>query len=222
MRPWAELLAGARAHRRLRRHRLNMDAAEPPPALPAGTQPADDRRLPPQNLDAEMAVLGAVLLREEAVDACIDMGLGPEDFYKAAHEHLYAALRDMRRTGEPIDPITLTAALKRAGRENVCGVAYLSELQSCVATAENIAHWARLVLDASLRRQIMLAVEGVREAALDEQEAPAQLVARVLGVGEKFARLLREPAAKGKRAALKACGVCGRKPHVGACKRGER
>ena len=136
----------------------------------------------PQNLEAEQAVLGGVLLRASALNECIDLPLAPEDFFKPAHEGLYRAMVALADSGRPIDTVTLLAELRRAGRENSTGgLAYLSELQARVPTAENIGYWARLVAEASQMRSLILAVSQVQESAnawtgdvqqfLDESEA---------------------------------------------------
>src|SRR5918911_135962 len=72
---------------------------------------------PPQNLEAEQSVLGAVLLSDTALPALIiDERLRPEDFYREAHGRIYAAMLDLHTLGEPVDALTLVEHLKQTGR----------------------------------------------------------------------------------------------------------
>ena len=73
---------------------------------------------PPQNLEAEQSVLGAVLLSDTALPALIiDERLNPEDFYREAHGRIYQAMLDLHSVGEPVDALTLVEHLKQAGVE---------------------------------------------------------------------------------------------------------
>ena len=84
---------------------------------------------PPQNLEAEQSVLGAVLLSDTALPALIiDERLNPEDFYREAHGRIYQAMLDLHSVGEPVDALTLVEHLKQAGDlENVGGRAASQE-----------------------------------------------------------------------------------------------
>src|SRR3954470_22168315 len=77
---------------------------------------------PPQNLEAEQSVLGAVLLSDTALPALIiDERLRPEDFYREAHGHIYQAMLDLNVMGEPVDALTLVEHLKQSGRLEAVG-----------------------------------------------------------------------------------------------------
>ena len=87
-------------------------------------RPADDpgsggsgfERIPPQDLEAEQSVLGAVLLSDTALPALIiDERLQPEDFYRETHGRIYQAMLDLHSHGEPVDALTLVEHLKQAG-----------------------------------------------------------------------------------------------------------
>ena len=96
-------------------------------------------RLPPQNLEGEMSVLGGVLLENEALNKALEI-LRPEDFYRESHRKIFNALLDLSDKGEPADLVTLTATLKEKGElDAVGGSAYLSTLVDYVPTAANIA-----------------------------------------------------------------------------------
>ena len=93
-----------------------------------------EHRLPPQNLEAEMSVLGGILLENEALHRALET-LRPDDFYRDAHRKIFDALVILSDRNEPADLVTLTAALKERGHfEAVGGSAYLTTLVTYVPT----------------------------------------------------------------------------------------
>lgn len=111
---------------------------------------------PPQNLEAEMSVLGGVLLRSDAISHVLSLALEPEDFFLPAHQDVFRGMKALFERDQPIDPVTLEAELRRQdtlGR--VGGLAYLGELQARTPTAENVQHYARLVREAATLRQLI-------------------------------------------------------------------
>lgn len=128
-------------------------------------------RIPPQNLEAEQAVLGAVLLQAEALITAMER-VQNEDFYSVAHQQIFAAMVELGENNEPIDLITLTAYLQdRQELENIGGVSYLARLASSVPTAANVDYYAQIVEEkAMLRRLIRTATEivGNGYAAADD------------------------------------------------------
>jgi len=111
-------------------------------------------RVQPHNEDAERSVLGGVLLRSDALTAVSD--ITPEDFYVPAHQDVYRAMLALFEHGRPIDLVTLEEELARQGKlDRAGGVSYLAELQARVPTAENIAHYGRIVRDHSTLRQLI-------------------------------------------------------------------
>jgi replicative DNA helicase len=119
--------------------------------------PADlsDPRLPPQNLEAEQSVLGAILLENAAMSRAMEV-LTEEDFYKTAHRKIYLAMLDLSEHGEVIDQITLTEHLKGKGElESVGGAAYLAELVQVVPTAANVRYHCKIVRDKALLRGLI-------------------------------------------------------------------
>jgi replicative DNA helicase len=114
-----------------------------------------EHRLPPQNLEAEMSVLGGVLLENEALNRALEQ-LRPEDFYRAAHSKIFTALITLSDRSEPADLVTLTAMLKEQGTlEEVGGSAYLSTLVDFVPTAANIGYYCKLVKEKSISRELI-------------------------------------------------------------------
>ncbi|GBF11532.1 replicative DNA helicase [Tepidibacillus infernus] len=117
-------------------------------------------RIPPQNVEAEQAVLGAILLEKEALITVMEI-LSPDDFYRSAHQKIYRSMIELSEMGEPVDLITLTADLQtKKLLEEVGGVSYLTDLANAVPTAANVEYYAKIVEEkAILRRLIRAATE---------------------------------------------------------------
>ncbi|MBI4402257.1 MAG: replicative DNA helicase, partial [Nitrospirae bacterium] len=112
-------------------------------------------RLPPQNLEAEQSVLGAILLDNASMAKAME-ALTEEDFYRTAHRKIYQAMLDLSEHGEVIDQITLTENLKTKGElESVGGSAYLAELVQVVPTAANIKYHCKIVREKALLRGLI-------------------------------------------------------------------
>src|SRR3990167_6195863 len=102
-------------------------------------------RIPPQDLEAEKSIIGAILLDRDAIVSVAQI-LKPEHFYKEAHTDIYAAIFELYEKRDPIDLVTLTSQLKKKGTlETVGGAAYLAELASGVPTAAHIIQYAQIV-----------------------------------------------------------------------------
>ncbi len=112
-------------------------------------------RLPPQNLEAEMSVLGGVMLENEALNRALEYLL-PNDFYRESHRKIFNALIGLSEKSEPADLVTLTAALKdRGDLEAVGGGTYLATLVDYVPTAANIVYYCKLVKEKSVARKLI-------------------------------------------------------------------
>jgi len=127
-------------------------------------------RVPPQNIEAEQAVLGAILIQNTALNKALEK-ITSNDFYKGAHQKIFSAMIQMNESGEAIDLVTLREFLvKNELIEAVGGSAYLSQLTDVVPTAANIQHYIRIVKEKSIsRRLIQVATEIVREGFKDGQ-----------------------------------------------------
>ncbi|MFH0823611.1 MAG: replicative DNA helicase [Pseudomonadota bacterium] len=124
---------------------------------------SDDKatlRVPPQFIDGERAILGGVLIDNDAVAKVLSV-VTADDFYKEAHRDLFRSVTTLFNRGEPVDWVTLTAELKRSGvLERVGGTEYLTELVELVPSAANILHYAKVVKEkAVLRKMISAATE---------------------------------------------------------------
>ena len=137
-------------------------------------------RVPPQNIEAEQSVLGAMLIDNTAAGSVTEMLL-PEDFYRESHKIIYRAMLALLARNEPLDMITLINELKKMNKlDDVDGVAYITLLANFVPTAANVKYHAKIVEEKSIMRQLVeggtaiayMGYEGAGEAAdiLDKAE----------------------------------------------------
>ena len=118
---------------------------------------AEDKelRLPPQNLDAEQSVLGAILLENASLNRVSEI-ISEDDFYRHAHKTLFRAMMAISERNEPVDQITLTEHLTMMGElEHVGGAAYVAELVQAVPSAANIRYHSKIVRDKALLRGLI-------------------------------------------------------------------
>lgn len=131
-------------------------------------------RLPPQNVEAEMAVLGAMLIEENAIAEVMEL-LDERAFYRDVHRIIFAAAVDLYNHGKAVDLVTLADELRRQGvLDEVGGVASLTMLSTAVPTAANVKHYARIVKEKYLLRSLIhTATKIVQEAyeATDDVDA---------------------------------------------------
>lgn len=126
---------------------------------PSQTQP------PPHDLDAEAALLGAMLLSRDAIAAAVET-CRAEDFYRPAHLHIFEAICSLYAQGEPADPVTVAAELRRADLlEATGGIAELIGLQANTPSLGSAGRYAQIVRELSARRQLMAAAGLVASAA---------------------------------------------------------
>ncbi len=112
-------------------------------------------RIPPHNIEAEQAVLGAIFLQPASLTLASEL-LIPEDFYRAAHQKIYNAMLDLSDKGEPVDLVTVTTELADVNLlEEIGGVSYLSDLANSVPTAANIEYYSKIVEEKSILRRLI-------------------------------------------------------------------
>jgi replicative DNA helicase len=129
-------------------------------------------KIPPHSEEAEMAVIGAILLDNGAFYLATE-SISAENFYKKSHQDIFAAMTNLSQKGEAIDVITLAEELKRAGTyQSAGGAAYLTAIMDKVHTAANVEYYAKLVLERYiLRRLITASGEVATQCYVGEQEA---------------------------------------------------
>ena len=133
-------------------------------------------RVPPQALDAEMAVLGAMLLQSEAVSKALEV-LEEDSFYKSAHRKIFRAAMHLFERNEPVDVVTLSNELERGkALEEVGGSYYLTELVERMPSAANVEYHAKIVLEKALRRRLIEVANDVSSNAYQGEEEAYNLI----------------------------------------------
>jgi replicative DNA helicase len=149
-------------------------------------------RLPPQNLDAEQAVLGSILIDRDAIIEVADF-LTPDDFYRQAHSRIFAAMLGLSERGEPIDIVTVAEALERSGElEAVGGAGYLSQLGNDTPTAVHVEQYGHIVERKALLRRLIgsagrIAAIGYEDGQ-DVQESIDRAEAELFAVSQRRAK----------------------------------
>jgi replicative DNA helicase len=141
--------------------------------------PVPDRApVPPQNLEAEESVLGAMLLSPGAIDAVGEI-LRPSDFYRESHQKVYKAAVDLYAQGEPVDAITLVDALEERGElEDVGGRVRIHELAALVPATANAGHYARIVHEMATLRGLIRAGDQIAQLGWERPGETTDLVDR--------------------------------------------
>lgn len=112
-------------------------------------------RVPPQNMEAEQAVIGAILIQPEALITAMER-VRSEDFYSSSHGRIYEAMIELGENNQPVDLVTLTAHLQDQGLlEEIGGVSYLAKLANAVPTAANVDYYAQIVEEKSMLRRLI-------------------------------------------------------------------
>ncbi|WP_234043358.1 replicative DNA helicase [Streptomyces marianii] len=153
----------------------------PPPTRPAGSEDFDPHafdRIPPQELEAEQCVLGGMMLSADAIGDVAEI-LQASDFYRPAHATIFTIALELTAAGEPVDPITMAAALTKSGQlTKVGGASYLHTLVQTVPTAANASHYAEFVYDAAVARGLVEAGTAIAASGYARDGEPDELVER--------------------------------------------
>lgn len=133
-------------------------------------------KLPPQNLEAEQSILGAILIDNDALPKALEI-LDPEDFYKLSHRKIFYAMTELFDRNEPIDLITLTDYLKRKDDfEAVGGISYLSSLVNMIPTAANIKYHSHIVRERALLRGLLRSATEIASKVYEDNLDAEDLV----------------------------------------------
>ena len=132
-----------------------------------------DSRVPTHNLDAEASLLGAMLLNEEPIGLAIEQQLVPEDFYKPAHGHVFAAIKVLSQAADAVDVVTVADELRRHNLiDELGGLNFLLELQNATPSISSAGRYIRIVRDTSTLRRL---IRGASEIADIGYSAPADI-----------------------------------------------
>lgn len=155
---------------------------------------ADEKKIniPPQNLEAEQAVLGALLLERDAMIKVADV-LVPEDFYHPAHVLIYNAILKLFEKRMPVDLVTLTDALEKTKQlKEVGGASYLASLTSAAPSATNIVSWAEIIRSKSTLRRLIAAASEILSLGYEEKEEITDILdqaeSSLFAVSQRFLR----------------------------------
>jgi replicative DNA helicase len=154
----------------------------------ATTLPLATGRIPPHDLDAEISILGSILLEPLSIAKVLQF-LHPEDFYRENNGQIYRAALDLFAAGEPIDNVTLAAQLQTMGLlERVGGRAQLASMQSIVPTAANIEYYGRIVKEKAYKRRLISAGGNIAgfgyDDSIEAEDAINQAQSLVFGVAD--------------------------------------
>jgi len=126
--------------------------------------------MPPQNLEAEMAVLGSMLLEEEALASAAEL-LEEQAFYKEAHRKIFSAIIALYTNNVAVDLVTLSDELKKRNTlEEIGGPSYLATLTSLVPTAANVEHYCRIVKEKAILRSLIRAATHITRGCYEEAD----------------------------------------------------
>ncbi len=125
-------------------------------------------KIPPQAIDLEEAVLGALMLEKDALTNVIDI-LKPNTFYKENHKEIYSSIVDLFNNSEPVDLLTVTNHLRKKGKlEFVGGAYYITELTSKVNSAAHIEYHARIIIEKAIKRELIRIASEIHYEAYED------------------------------------------------------
>jgi len=124
----------------------------------------------PHNLEAEQSVLGGILIDNEAIIKVADF-LSPADFYKGSHQKIYQAMLELYQNKEPIDILTLSSKLKEKNLlEEIGGLSYLTSLTALVPATSHIEHYAKIVREKSILRNLIATSYKIAQDCFEEKK----------------------------------------------------
>jgi len=125
-------------------------------------------KLPPQSIELEEAVLGALMIEKDALNAVIDI-LKADSFYKESHQRIYNAIITLFTNSEPIDLLTVTTQLRQLGElEIVGGAQYITALTTKINSAANIEYHARVVAQSAMKREMITVASKILQDAFED------------------------------------------------------
>ncbi|WP_202081548.1 replicative DNA helicase [Caldalkalibacillus salinus] len=133
-------------------------------------------RTPPQNIEAEQAVLGAIFLEPDALIRALE-SISAEDFYRTSHQRIFQVMVDLSEENQPVDLVTVTSELQdRKQLEEVGGLSYLSDLAGSVPTAANVEYYAKIVEEKSLLRRLIKVATQIASSGYAEQDEVEEIL----------------------------------------------
>jgi len=147
-------------------------------------------KIPPQNIEAEQALLGGLLIDKEAIIKIGDL-ISPDDFYKDSHKKIYETTLELFERRDPIDILSLSNRLEEKKElEKIGGRSYLTSLTNTVPTAAHIVTYAQIIRKKAISRKLIQASQEITELAFKEEENIEQLLdqseGKILNVSQRF------------------------------------
>ena len=137
---------------------------------------SDVARIPPQSIEAEKALIGSVLIKQDALYEVMEF-IHPESFYVHKHEMIFQAMLDLFSAAEPIDLLTLSHKLQLKGQlDTVGGEIYLTELATSVPSSTNVEHYAQIVFTAYIKRRIIDAASKISDIGFDGDKQVEEII----------------------------------------------
>jgi replicative DNA helicase len=128
-----------------------------------------DLKIPPQNIEAEKALLGSIMIRNEVMHEVTDV-VSDNSFYSNQHRSIWSILFELHSKGTPIDLLSISARLKEKGLlDQVGGMVYLSELINAVPSSTNANHYAEIVEKKHVMRELLRAAESINGLGYEEE-----------------------------------------------------
>jgi len=160
--------------------------------IPFEVSATDGQRVPPQDLEAEKAVLSALLLDNDAIHS-VYTEVVPNDFYHPAHRQLYLSMLHLQDSNQPVDLHTLADHLNSQKKlDAIGGPIFLAEIADYQATAANVIHHARIVRDKSVKRSLISVATEIAEAGFDQSDDADHLLdsaeSKIFEIGQQRAR----------------------------------
>jgi replicative DNA helicase len=135
-------------------------------------------RIPPQNIEAEQAVLGSMLVDKDIIPEVMEI-LNVDDFYKESHKVIFDAMVDLFESGEPVDLVTVSERIGKAGQLDVIGgITYLTDIAVAVPTTANVKHYAGIVWEKSILRRLIKGATDIVNMGYEAREEVAYVLDR--------------------------------------------
>lgn len=152
----------------------------------------DNLKVPPQNLEAERSILGAILIDKDAFIRVGDI-LHPDDFYDPRHKEIYNSMAQLFDKHSPIDPVTLVNELEKNKKlKNIGGASFIAELTEGVVTSANITEYANIIANKATLRRLISAAGAINELGFAESREISEILdeaeSKLFSVGQNFLR----------------------------------
>lgn len=154
-------------------------------------------KMPPQNIEAEQAFLGSLLIDRDAIIKVADI-VSEEDFYKTSHRVIFSAIKELFSKREPIDILTMTNCLEgKHALEEIGGRTYLALLSNSVATASHVVNYANIIQHKATLRRLIDAASEIAAMGYHEDEDVNELLdaseQKLFGVSQKYLKNIFQP-----------------------------